>query len=223
MNTALTGSYMDAYNRRLDKGLSGSDVPHRLVVTLLYELPRFEPTVSRTRRWAAGRSACWRPRSPARPSPSSPPPTRPTRFRPDRCARTCCATPLARTAQTSRRWFDTSAFAAPAPFTFGNSPRSGLRGAPLVTTDATLEKIVPAHRALEVRSARRVLQSAEPRQFQRPRLHFRRRRFRRGLQRPPGPHRAAGRPAELLIKTGGATNPVAPPVSFSLLTVHPWN
>ena len=29
--TALTGSYMDAYNRRLDKGLSGSDVPHRAV------------------------------------------------------------------------------------------------------------------------------------------------------------------------------------------------
>ena len=34
-----TGSYMDAYNRRLDKGLSGSDVPHHLVLTLLYELP----------------------------------------------------------------------------------------------------------------------------------------------------------------------------------------
>ena len=32
-----TASYMDAYNRRLDKGLSGSDVPHRAVVTLLYE------------------------------------------------------------------------------------------------------------------------------------------------------------------------------------------
>src|SRR6202040_2585913 len=32
-----TGSYMDAYNRRLDKGLSGSDVPHRLVATVLYE------------------------------------------------------------------------------------------------------------------------------------------------------------------------------------------
>lgn len=30
-----SGSYMDAYNRRLDKGRSGSDVPHRLVVTLL--------------------------------------------------------------------------------------------------------------------------------------------------------------------------------------------
>src|SRR5262249_1100669 len=34
-----TGNYMDAYNRRLDKGLSGSDVPHHLVLTALYELP----------------------------------------------------------------------------------------------------------------------------------------------------------------------------------------
>jgi hypothetical protein len=36
-----TGSYMNAYNRRLDKGLSGSDVPHHVVVTLLYEFHRF--------------------------------------------------------------------------------------------------------------------------------------------------------------------------------------
>jgi hypothetical protein len=28
----------------------------------------------------------------------------------------------------------------PAPLTFGDSPRSGLRGAPILTTDATLEK-----------------------------------------------------------------------------------
>jgi len=33
-----TGSYMDAYNRRLDKGRSGSDVPQRVVVTMLYEI-----------------------------------------------------------------------------------------------------------------------------------------------------------------------------------------
>src|SRR4029077_21264905 len=32
-----TGSYMDAYHRRLDKGRSGSDVPHRLLVEALYE------------------------------------------------------------------------------------------------------------------------------------------------------------------------------------------
>jgi hypothetical protein len=42
--------------------------------------------------------------------------------------------------RTVSRWFDTSAFANPAPLTFGNSSRSGLRGAPVVTTDATLEK-----------------------------------------------------------------------------------
>jgi hypothetical protein len=30
-------SYMDAYNRRLDKSLSGSDVPHRVVLSGLYE------------------------------------------------------------------------------------------------------------------------------------------------------------------------------------------
>jgi hypothetical protein len=33
---------MDAYHRNLDKGLSGSDVPHRVVVTLLYETPKFK-------------------------------------------------------------------------------------------------------------------------------------------------------------------------------------
>ena len=37
-----TGSYMDAYHRNLDKGLSGSDVPHHVVVTLLYETPKFK-------------------------------------------------------------------------------------------------------------------------------------------------------------------------------------
>src|SRR5258708_10012003 len=33
---------MDAYHRNLDKGLSGSDVPHHVVVTLLYETPKFK-------------------------------------------------------------------------------------------------------------------------------------------------------------------------------------
>jgi hypothetical protein len=35
------------------------------------------------------------------------------------------------------------AFAAPAPFTFGNSPRSGLRGDGLQTVDLTLSKEFP--------------------------------------------------------------------------------
>lgn len=47
---------------------------------------------------------------------------------------------LAADKRTVNKWFDTAAFANPAALTFGNSPRSGLRGAPIVTTDLTLEK-----------------------------------------------------------------------------------
>src|SRR4029450_1219142 len=42
--------------------------------------------------------------------------------------------------RTLSRWFNTAAFASPAPFTFGNSPRSVLRGPGLATTDLTVEK-----------------------------------------------------------------------------------
>jgi hypothetical protein len=46
--------------------------------------------------------------------------------------------------RSAARWFDTAAFAAPAPLTFGNSPRSGLRAAPVITTDATIERSLHA-------------------------------------------------------------------------------
>jgi hypothetical protein len=128
-----TGSYMDAYNRRLDKGLSGSDVPHRLVVTLLYEVrkgflsgwkigvletaesgPTFTviTTANTTNAFPAGS------------------------LRPNLLHDAS----LPSDQRTVSQWFDTSAFANPAALTFGNSPRSGLRGAPVVTTDATVEK-----------------------------------------------------------------------------------
>ena len=38
------------------------------------------------------------------------------------------------------RWFNTSLFSQPAALTFGNSPRSVLRGASIATTDVTIEK-----------------------------------------------------------------------------------
>jgi hypothetical protein len=49
---------------------------------------------------------------------------------------------LPSTERTINRWFDTSAFANPPALHFGNSPRSGLRAAPVITTDATLEKSI---------------------------------------------------------------------------------
>ena len=136
-----TGSYMDSYRRYLDKGLSGSDVPHHLLITLLYEVPKFKANrivngaiggwklgaletiesgpaftvVTATNQTIAFPAGLQRPnllRDPALPSDQ----------------------------QTLARWFDTSAFVNPAPLTFGNAPRSVLRGAPILTTDATLEK-----------------------------------------------------------------------------------
>src|SRR5688572_30233158 len=56
--------------------------------------------------------------------------------------------------RTLSRWFDTGAFAAPAQFTFGNSPRSGLQGDGLQTIDLTLSKEFPVTERfkLDVRS-----------------------------------------------------------------------
>ena len=136
-----TGSYMDAYNRRLDKGRSGSDVPHRLVVTLLYEVRRFKGNRAVNAAlggWKLGILET------AESGPA---------FTVTTLANTTNAFPagslrpnllrdaqLASDQRTITRWFDTSAFQNPAPLTFGNSPRSGLRGAPIVQTDATFEK-----------------------------------------------------------------------------------
>ena len=137
----LTGSYMDAYNRRLDKGLSGSDVPHHLVATLLYEVRPI-----RGHRVLNASLGGWKVGLLETAQSGAP-------FTVITTANTTNAFPagslrpnvlrdpvLSSDDRSITRWFDTLAYGAPAAFTFGNSPRSGLRGAPLVTTDVTLEK-----------------------------------------------------------------------------------
>jgi len=136
-----TGSYMDAYHRNLDKGLSGSDVPQRAIVELLYEVRGFNGHTVINRvlgGWKIGLLET---------AESGPV------FTVITAANTTQAFPagalrpnllhdasLPSGQRAVNRWFDTSAFANPPALAFGNSPRSGLRGAPLVTTDATLEK-----------------------------------------------------------------------------------
>jgi hypothetical protein len=115
-------------------------VPHRLVVTLLYEVPRFHGgrlingafggwklgvlqtlesgpsftvmmTSNTTNAFSAG-------------------PLRPNLLRDASLG----------SERTINRWFDPAAFSVPVQFAFGNSPRNGLRSAPIQTTDVTLEK-----------------------------------------------------------------------------------
>jgi hypothetical protein len=138
------GSYMDAYNRRLDKSLSGSDIPHRVILTGLYQAPSFQN--NGLLRWVAG---SWQVGVLATLQSGAPftvvmaanttnafsaGSLRPNLLRDPR---------LGSGERTLSRWFDTQAFVAPLPFTFGNSPRSGLRGDALQTVDLTLSKEFP--------------------------------------------------------------------------------
>src|SRR5579864_425270 len=134
-------SYMDAYNRRLDKSLSGSDVPQHAVLSGLYELRSFKESRLLDKvlgGWKLGvlgtlqsgplftviTAADTTNAFPAGP------------LRPDIIR----GPELSGSQRSLTRWFDTSAFRAPARFQFGNSPRSGLRAGPVKTVDFTLLK-----------------------------------------------------------------------------------
>src|SRR5262245_23768158 len=136
-----TGSYMDAYHRNLDKGLSGSDVPHRLVGSVLYDVGKFNGN-----RFLSGVLSGWKVGL-LETIESGPP------FTVITSANTTNAFPagslrpnlvhdpsLPSEQRITGRWFDTTAFANPAPLTFGNAPRSVLRGALFSTWDGTLEE-----------------------------------------------------------------------------------
>jgi len=123
-----TGSYMDAYNRRLDKGRSGSDVPHRLVVEAMYQYRGWKLGVFETAESGPAFTVITSANTTnAFPAGS----LRPNLLRDP-------ALPSSR--QTVAEWFDIAAFANPSPYSFGNSPRSVLRGASMLTTDMTLER-----------------------------------------------------------------------------------
>ena len=145
-----TGSYMDQYHRNLDWAASASDVPHHLVVTVLYEVPPVFGNAALNAvlgRWNVGVLETWQsgpaftvittanttnafPAGPLRPNLVGDP-------------------TLPSDQQTLSHWFNTAAFVNPALFTFGNSPRSVLRGPGIATTDLTLEKSVALTEAVK--------------------------------------------------------------------------
>ena len=133
------GTYMDAYNRRLDKGLSGSDIPHRGVITLLYSAPavtRSRLVRAATGGWQIGLLTVLQSGAPftvydsVNQSNSFSAGT----MRPDRVSEIGVSDP------TLQRWFNTAAFRSAAPFTFGNSPRSVGRGPAWQNVDLTVAR-----------------------------------------------------------------------------------
>jgi hypothetical protein len=135
------GSYMDAYNRRLDKSLSGNDVRHRGVISGVYELPFFRGRSAPAYvlgGWKTGILVSMQ---------AGPPFTVTTAsdttnafaagpLRPD-----VGADPeLSNDDRSISRWFYTGAFSAPAANRFGTAPRSVLRGPAIFNVDVSLAK-----------------------------------------------------------------------------------
>jgi hypothetical protein len=145
------GQTMNNYDIDADYGPANWDVPHRFVASYLYELPFFKESSQPLLRYAVGGwqiSGVTTVQSgtpvnvtvtgdPAnigisglqRPNLVGPVPSLNCQSAPDSRDLINC--------------FDPSAFAPPAPFTFGNAPRNVLRGPKFVQTDLSMAKYIP--------------------------------------------------------------------------------
>ncbi len=133
------GSYMDAYNRRLDKGRSGSDLPHRAVITFLYATPHFAAhriANAALGGWQLGLLSVLQSGQTFTVYDSV---NNSNAFIAGTMRPNLIGDPGAG-AQTLARWFNTSAFQTAPAYTFGNSPRSVLRGPSWKNVDMTLAK-----------------------------------------------------------------------------------
>ena len=133
------GSYLNAYNRRLDKGLSGSDIPHRGVITVLYSVPQFAGhkfAHAVLGGWQAGVLSNLQSGQPFTVFDSV---NRSNSFSAGTMRPNLIADPTTGT-QSLSHWFNTAAFQTAGAYTFGNSPRSVLRGPAWKTVDVTLSK-----------------------------------------------------------------------------------
>ncbi|MCX6602084.1 MAG: TonB-dependent receptor [Acidobacteria bacterium] len=138
------GSYMNFYDRRLDKGPSGSDIRHRAVLSGVYDLPFLQNRGWLTRvfgGWRAGLIGSLQ---------SGPTFTvfsfvnETNAFTPGANRADIIGQPrLPGSERTLLRWFNTSAFANPAPFRFGTSGRGIMNGPGLVNIDSSFAKRIP--------------------------------------------------------------------------------
>jgi hypothetical protein len=138
------GSYSDYYNRRLDKGRSGSDVTHRAVISGVYDLPAL-----RSHGWLTLVAGGWRTGIIASMQ------TGPTytvysftnqtnAFPPGSVRANLVGDPnLPDGERTLARWFNTNAFANPEPYRFGTSGRGIMTGPGTINVDSSFAKRFP--------------------------------------------------------------------------------
>jgi hypothetical protein len=153
------GVYSDYYNRAADYGPSGNDIRHRLTVSGVYELP-----IGPGKRllgthwmgqvvggWSIGLLGLLQSGAPFSVLTQT---NNTNAFSAGTPRADLTGNPVLPAGdRTLQRWFNTDAFAQPAPFTFGNSGRGILRGDGIANVDVSLSKNVSlsAARYLQVR------------------------------------------------------------------------
>ncbi len=133
------GSYMDAYNRKLDKGRSGSDIPHRAVLSMLYAVPSFgnhHHANTLLGGWQIGVLSVLQSGQPFTVYDS----VNNTNAFPAGTVRPNLIGDPNAGPHTLSGWFNTAAFQSAPAYTFGDSPRSVLRGPSWKSVDLTLSK-----------------------------------------------------------------------------------
>lgn len=137
------GSYMDQYNRRLDKGRSGIDVPHHLTFAGLYEVRRLPHRAVLNRfagGWQVGVFGTFQSGQAFTVFDSA---NTTNGFPAGALRPNLVGNPSLGSSSTLLRFFNTAAFAHPPNFQFGTAPRSVLRGPRQQNVDVSAARTFP--------------------------------------------------------------------------------
>ncbi|MDX2181632.1 MAG: carboxypeptidase regulatory-like domain-containing protein [Bryobacteraceae bacterium] len=143
-NGAPAGGIQNLYDRQAEKGLSGNDVRHRMVMSGVYELPgkNARGIGWLVGNWSLGAIVTLQGGSPLGFTVQN---NNCNCFNPGALRANILRDPtLPSGDRTVQRWFDTSALAAPAQFTFGNAGRTNnVRGPGLQNIDMSIIRTFP--------------------------------------------------------------------------------
>ena len=138
------GTYSNAYNRRADWGPSANDIRHRVTISSVYELPLgpgkrfFNSGLKGTLigGWTLGSVVVVQSGAPFTVTTNT---NNTNAFSAGNQRADVLRNPVLPDGQQDvKRWFDITAFAQPAPYTFGNGARDNMRGPGTINVDASI-------------------------------------------------------------------------------------